>query len=276
MLLSFAKMHGAGNDFMVIDAVTQHVRIKPDRVRRLADRHTGVGFDQLLLIEPPGQPDRDFAYRIYNPDGSEAEQCGNGLRCIALFLYERKLIHRRTMCLHTNWGLFDLCLHDDGSSTVDMGAPRLQPADVPFVAERESVTHSLEVEGQQLSLAVLSMGNPHAVLVTADSRTAQVERQGAIISGHDRFPQGCNVGFMQVVSPAEINLRVYERGAGETQACGSGACAAVVAGRLQGLLAAQVKVNMPGGTLQVGWSERDQPVMLTGPACLVYEGKIKI
>ena len=276
MLLKFTKMHGLGNDFMVIDGVTQNVRLTPEKVQQLGDRHFGVGFDQLLLVEPPGDPDMDFRYRIFNADGSEVEQCGNGARCFAAFVLERKLTSSKRIKVQTKGGPIELRVGRDDEITVDMGLPKLEPWEIPFKADRQSITYKLEVEGRDEEIAVVSMGNPHAVLLVDDCKHAPVERLGKKMHRHNRFPENCNVGFMEVVNPGEVNLRVYERGVGETLACGTGACAAVVAGRLQGLLETTVKVNLPGGTLSITWKDEDRPVLMTGPATRVYEGHIRI
>lgn len=274
MLLKFTKMHGLGNDFMVVDLVSQRAKIFPDQVRQLADRNFGIGFDQLLIVEPPTDPDMDFKYRIFNADGSEVEQCGNGARCFARFVYDKRLTSKKTINVETSGGNIQLNLTDDGGVTVDMGEPRLVPDAIPFVADAQQEKYELEVDGQSYTVGAVSMGNPHGVLVVDDVDTAQVERLGPLIESHERFPNRVNVGFMQIVSRDEVRLRVYERGAGETLACGTGACAAVVAGRLQGLLNEVVEVHLPGGTLKIRWSGEGQPVMMTGPAARVFEGQI--
>ena len=274
MLLKFTKMHGLGNDFMVVDLVSQRAKIFPDQVRQLADRNFGIGFDQLLIVEPPTDPDMDFKYRIFNADGSEVEQCGNGARCFARFVYDKRLTSKKTINVETAGGNIQLNLTDDGGVTVDMGEPRLVPDAIPFVADAQQEKYELEVDGQSYTVGAVSMGNPHGVLVVDDVDTAPVERLGPLIESHERFPNRVNVGFMQIVSRDEVRLRVYERGAGETLACGTGACAAVVAGRLQGLLNEVVEVHLPGGTLKIRWSGEGQPVMMTGPAARVFEGQI--
>ncbi|MDX1398057.1 MAG: diaminopimelate epimerase [Oceanospirillum sp.] len=274
MLLKFTKMHGLGNDFMVVDLVSQRAKIFPDQVRQLADRNFGIGFDQLLIVEPPTDPDMDFKYRIFNADGSEVEQCGNGARCFARFVYDKRLTSKKTINVETSGGNIQLNLTDDGGVTVDMGEPRLVPDAIPFVADAQQEKYELEVDGQSYTVGAVSMGNPHGVLVVDDVDTAPVERLGPLIESHERFPNRVNVGFMQIVSRDEVRLRVYERGAGETLACGTGACAAVVAGRLQGLLNEVVEVHLPGGTLKIRWSGEGQPVMMTGPAARVFEGQI--
>lgn len=274
MLVRFSKMHGLGNDFMVIDAVAQRVRLSPETVIRLADRHTGVGFDQLLLVEPPTRPDMDFRYRIYNADGSEVEHCGNGARCFARFVRERRLTVKQEIQVETAKGSAVLKVLPDRQVQVDMGAPMLRPVEIPFAAEQQAPLYSLDVDGKEHQVSAVSMGNPHCVLVVPDISQAPVKQLGRLIERHQRFPQRVNVGFMQVVSSNRIKLRVFERGAGETRACGTGACAAVVAGRLRGVLDEAVTVELTGGELQVSWKGEGQPVLMTGPATTVYEGQI--
>lgn len=274
MLVRFSKMHGLGNDFMVIDAVAQRVRLTPDIVKSLADRHTGVGFDQLLLVEPPTRPDMDFRYRIYNADGSEVEHCGNGARCFARFVRERRLTVKQEIQVETANGSAILKVLADRQVQVDMGAPILQPVEIPFAAEQQAALYSLEVDGKAYQVSAVSMGNPHCVLLVDDISQAPVKQLGRLIERHPRFPQRVNVGFMQIESADYIKLRVYERGAGETRACGTGACAAVVAGRLRGVLNEAVTVELPGGELQISWKGEGQSVLMTGPATTVYEGQI--
>ncbi|KDE40124.1 MAG: diaminopimelate epimerase [Nitrincola lacisaponensis] len=274
MLVRFSKMHGLGNDFMVIDAVAQRVRLTPETVKRLADRHTGVGFDQLLLVEPPSRPDMDFRYRIFNADGSEVEHCGNGARCFARFVRERRLTVKQEIQVETAKGSAVLKVLQDRQIQVDMGVPILQPVEIPFAAERQAEVYSLEVEGTSYDVSAVSMGNPHCVLLVDDVAQAPVKQLGRVIECHPRFPQRVNVGFMQILSPDRVKLRVFERGVGETRACGTGACAAVVAGRLRGLLDETVCVELPGGELQISWKGQGQPVLMTGPATTVYEGQI--
>ncbi len=272
MLLHFTKMHGLGNDFMVVDMVSQNLRLPPEKIRRLADRRFGVGFDQLLLVEPPTNPDMDFRYRIFNADGSEVEQCGNGARCFARFVRDKKLIGSNRIRVQTASGNIELSLHSNGDVTVDMGMPRLKPEQVPFNAEQRSATYPLQLDDQEIEISAISMGNPHCVIQVDDVLHAPVQTWGAAIEVHPDFPRKCNVGFMEVVNQNEINLRVFERGVGETLACGTGACAAVVAGCLRGLLSESVKVNLPGGSLTIQWSGDGSPVMMTGSATRVYEG----
>ena len=276
MLLRFTKMHGLGNDFVVINLVTQSARIDSDMVRLLADRHLGIGCDQVLLIEPPQDPQVDFLYRIFNSDGSEVEQCGNGARCFARFVLDNKLTVKKNIRVETCNGIMELRVNDDDSVTVDMGIPKLNPADVPFDASQFQAIYPLEVNGNDVELSAVSMGNPHAVLLVDDIEQAPVRQLGEQIETHPAFPNRVNVGFVQVVSPSEIHLRVFERGAGETQACGSGACAAVVAGNLRKLLDSKVTVHLAGGDLEIEWPGEGENLLMTGPAATVYRGQIKL
>lgn len=274
MLVRFTKMHGLGNDFVVLDLVTQRVKINERVVKKLADRHTGIGFDQLLIVEPPSQPDMDFSYRIYNADGSEVEHCGNGARCFAKFVRDKNLVHKNQIRVETAKGIAVLNLRDDRQIEVDMGAPVLTPAEVPFSADAEADRYSIDVDGETFTLGVVSMGNPHGVLIVDDVECAPVATLGPALESHPRFPARANIGFMQIISRTEVNLRVYERGAGETRACGTGACGAIVAGRLQGLLDNCVTVHLPGGDLEIQWPGKGQSVIMTGPATTVFEGQI--
>lgn len=274
MQVRFTKMHGLGNDFMVIDALSQRVKLTPKIVRKLSDRNLGIGFDQLLLVEPPSRPDMDFRYRIYNADGSEVEHCGNGARCFGRFVRDRRLTMKDEIRVETARGQAVIYLLKDRQVDVDMGAPELVPAEIPFQAEQQAVIYPIDVDGQTLELSAVSMGNPHGVLVVDDVDTAPVETLGPALESHPRFPQKANIGFMQVVSRNEIRLRVYERGAGETLACGTGACAAVVAGRLRGLLDEDVLVHLPGGELRIRWAGEGEAVRMIGPATTVFEGQI--
>jgi diaminopimelate epimerase len=276
MKLEFSKMHGLGNDFVVIDAVNQNVTLSAEQVRSLADRHRGIGFDQLLLVERPGGAQADFRYRIFNADGGEVAQCGNGARCFMRFVHDRGLSDKRELLVETASGPLRLVLEDDDQVTVNMGEPRLEPREIPFDAPVRAASYTLEVAGERLEIAAVSMGNPHAVTLVRDVDTAPVERLGPAIERHPHFPQGVNAGFMQVIDFEHIRLRVFERGAGETLACGSGACAAVVAGRLWDRLAARVKVTLRGGDLVVSWAGRGYPVYLTGPATHVFRGRIDL
>ena len=276
MAIDFTKMHGLGNDFVVIDAINQRVELAPEQVRQLADRHIGIGCDQLLLVETASGARADFRYRIFNADGGEVGQCGNGARCFMQFVREQGLTAKTQLLVETASGPLQLIQQPNGQITVDMGVPRLEPAEIPFLAERRDNRYALDVLDQQLEIAALSMGNPHAVLRVADIDTAAVATLGPLIEQHARFPERVNVGFMQVLAEDAFRLRVYERGAGETLACGSGACAAVVAGQLQGWLAERVKVVLNGGELVVSWAGIGQPVLMTGPATTVYQGRIEL
>jgi diaminopimelate epimerase len=287
MKLKFTKMHGAGNDFVVIDAISQHIDFTPAQWKHLADRRFGVGADQMLVVERATTPGCDFRYRIYNNDGGEVEQCGNGARAFVKFVAEKGLSTQRRIAVETLSGVIAPRLEDDGSVTVDMGAPVLAPADVPFDAEGlDGVAEGrdllwplvLELAGDKetVLVSVVSMGNPHAVQVVADVDTAPVELTGPLIEHHPRFPRRVNAGFMQLLSRQHIRLRVFERGAGETLACGTGACAAVVSGIRRGLLDSPVRVDARGGQLSIAWDGPGQPVLLTGPAMTVFEGEIEI
>jgi diaminopimelate epimerase len=276
MTLKFTKMHGLGNDFAVIDAINQSVALTPEQVQQLADRHFGIGFDQLLLVETATTAAADFRYRIYNADGGEVAQCGNGARCFMKFVRDQGLTDKSRLQVETASGPLQLVQQSDGQISVNMGVPRLEPADIPFVAPGREQTYTLDVLDRHLEIAALSMGNPHAVLLVDDIETAPVASLGPAIEIHPCFPERVNVGFMQIVNNDCIRLRVFERGAGETLACGSGACAAVVAGRLRGALAESVKVILNGGELVVSWAGEGQPVLMTGPATTVYQGRIEL
>ncbi|MGQ5521695.1 diaminopimelate epimerase [Chitinimonas sp. PSY-7] len=277
MKLRFTKMHGLGNDFVVLDGVSQSLQLTANQLKRIGDRHFGIGCDQILLVENPHHPDSDFRYRIFNgADGGEVEQCGNGSRCFVRFVHDKGLSRKRAIRVETAKGLIVPQLEENGLVTVDMGAPRFQPADIPFVADSEAVTHSLQVGERLVDVTVVSMGNPHAVQVVADVNSAPVATDGPIIESHPRFPERVNAGFMQIVGRNEIRLRVFERSAGETLACGTGACAAVVAGIRRGLLDSPVSVHTRGGDLSIGWAGPDLPVLMTGPAVTVFEGEIEI
>jgi diaminopimelate epimerase len=275
--LRFAKMQGLGNDFVVIDAVRQRVALTPGQVRRLADRRFGVGCDQVLVVERPTRGDVDFRYRIFNADGGEVEQCGNGARCFVKFVRDQGLTTRRELRVDTAGGLIVPRLRDDGEVSVDMGVPRFAPADIPFVGDDDgAVVRQIDVDGNRLEVTIVSMGNPHAVQVVADVDLAPVATQGPQLEHHPRFPQGVNAGYMQIRDRANIRLRVWERGAGETLACGTGACAAVVAGVVRGLLDPAVRVETRGGALSVAWAGPGTTVTMTGPATTVFEGEIEL
>jgi diaminopimelate epimerase len=276
MRLKFTKMHGTGNDFVVLDGVRQTLRLTPEQLRFLADRHFGVGCDQILLVEPTQFPDADFRYRIFNADGGEVEQCGNGARCFVRFVHDHRLTHKREITVETKSGLISPHLEKDGRVTVNMGAPIFKSARIPFIADHEAIVHLLEVGDRTLEVTVVSMGNPHAVQVVSDVSAAPVKALGALIEQHPRFPNRVNAGFMQIIDRGHIMLRVYERGAGETLSCGTGACAAVVAGIRRGVLDNEVQVVTHGGMLSIAWAGNDAPVMMTGPAITVFEGEIEI
>lgn len=276
MILHFSKMHGLGNDFVVIDAIRQQLQLDPNTLRLLADRHFGIGCDQILLVEPSQTPDVDFRYRIFNADGSEVAQCGNGARCFARFVRDQGLTDKDRILVETATDLLQLQLEADGQVTVNMGVPHFSPAEIPFIAEGMAPLYPIEVNETVLELGVVAIGNPHAVMQVNDIDTASVDSLGPDIESHPRFPQRVNAGFMQILDPGNIRLRVYERGTGETLACGSGACAAVVIGRQQGLLNAMVKVTLPGGDLKIRWEGPDHPVWMTGPATHVFEGNIEL
>ncbi|OGS91239.1 MAG: diaminopimelate epimerase [Gallionellales bacterium GWA2_60_18] len=275
MNLRFTKMHGAGNDFVVIDGVRQRVELAPEQLRLLADRHFGVGCDQILLVEKAQDPAADFRYRIFNADGGEVEQCGNGARCFARFVHDQGLTSKREIVVETQGGLISPRLEADGRVTVNMGAPVFDPARIPFDGQG-AVSEPLEVAGETLTISALSMGNPHAVQVVDDVERAPVARLGPLIEQHARFPKRVNAGFMQVMDRGHIRLRVHERGAGETLSCGTGACAAVVAGIRRGLLDSPVNVATRGGVLTIVWDGDGMPVMMTGPAITVFEGEISL
>lgn len=276
MRLRFTKMQGLGNDFVVIDAFSRPLALAREQLRFLADRHFGVGCDQILLVERPRVPDADFRYRIFNADGGEVEQCGNGARCFVRFVRDRGLTSRDEIRAETLAGVIAPRLEPDGQVTVNMGQPRFEPAEIPFIAGGRSLTYSLEVGGRTVEIGALSMGNPHAVQLVPDVDTAPVAEQGPLIEAHARFPKRVNAGFMQVLDRGRIRLRVYERGAGETLACGTGACAAAVSGIQRGLLDSPVRVSTRGGDLLIRWEGEGRPVWMTGPAETVFEGEIEI
>lgn len=277
MPVKFTKMHGAGNDFVLIDTISQRVKLRPRDIRKIADRRLGVGCDQVLLVEAPGQPDADFRYRIFNADGSESGQCGNGARCFARFVRHRRLTGQREMVVETSGGLMTLRVLDDQEVEVDLGPPRFDPALIPLRRETAAKDYTIEVAGESLRIGALSMGNPHAVLRVDALSDELVQRLGPAMEAHGDFPERANAGFMCVQDRDHILLRVYERGAGETLACGSGACAAVVHGHRMGWLDRRVTVELPGGKLQVEWhGGEEDPVLLTGPTAISFEGTIRI
>ena len=276
MEIEFTKMHGLGNDFVVIDAINQEIDLTEDQVRFIADRHFGVGCDQLLLVEASESDDVDFIYRIYNADGGEVEQCGNGARCFAVFVREKGLTNQDSIRVETASGVIELHIQADEQVTVNMGVPELNPWAIPFNADTRLDEYALDVDGEILKIGAVSMGNPHAVTIVENVDITEVEELGAAIEAHSLFPNRVNAGFMQIIDDAHIRLRVFERGAGETLACGTGACAAMVVGRVQGHLAKDVQVDLPGGSLQISWQGEASPVMMTGPATTVFEGKITV
>lgn len=276
MQVQFSKMHGLGNDFVVIDNVTQNVFFSKEKIQQLADRHFGIGFDQLLLVEPPYDPEQDFHYRIFNADGSEVSQCGNGARCFARFVKMKGLINRNKIKVSTKAGKMVLYLEKDGQVTVNMGVPDFEPTRVPMVANKQEKTYIFRVDDRTVFLGAASMGNPHCVMEVDDVDTADVPVLGPLLERHERFPEGVNVGFMQVVSKEHIKLRVFERGSGETLACGSGACAAVAVGQIQGKLDKEVRVDLPGGSLRIRWQGEDSALKMTGPAEHIYDGQINL
>ncbi len=276
MNIQFTKMHGLGNDFVVIDAINQSINLSPEQIRHIADRHFGIGCDQLLLVEKPQTNAAEFRYRIFNADGGEVEQCGNGARCFARFVVDKQLTKNTEIAVETQSGLIVLTLEADGQVRVNMGVPQFSPLSLPFNAEMQALQYELQSSLGPLSIGAVSMGNPHAVLQVENVEQAAVEILGPEIESHIRFPERVNVGFMQILSADSIRLRVYERGAAETLACGTGACAAVAVGRLQGKLAECVKVSLPGGELVIRWGGENEPLFMTGPVSHVFEGKISL
>jgi diaminopimelate epimerase len=276
MLLKFTKMHGAGNDFVVLDGYREDIELNPEKLRLLADRHFGVGCDQILLVEKPQNKEADFRYRIFNSDGGEVEQCGNGARCFMHFVHDQQLTTKREIIVETSSGMIKPRLEQDGRVTVDMGAPIFEPDRIPFEDGRGAVSEPLKVGRKTLDISALSMGNPHAVQLVDDIKLAPVFELGLLIENHPRFPNRVNAGFMQIMDRTHIMLRVYERGAGETLSCGTGACAAVVAGIRRGLLDSPVNVATRGGTLTISWDGNGATVLMTGPAITVFTGEINL
>lgn len=279
MRVHFTKMHGLSNDFVVIDAVSQHVSLRSSQIQKLADRNTGIGFDQLLLIEPPSRPDADFDYRIFNSDGGEVEHCGNGARCFAKFVTDRELTTKPVITVNTSRGLIELTLTETGLVRVNMGQPALDPTTLPYQGPPEpDQTHTvvLETPNGARSFGLISMGNPHAVTVVDSVDATAVSDIGQAIQNSPQFPDSVNVGFMEIISPTEIRLRVFERGVGETLACGTGACAAMTYGRLLGQLDNDVTVATRGGNLQIEWQGEGYDLMMTGPAESVFEGEFRL
>ena len=279
MNLRFTKMHGLGNDFMVVDLVTQSLNLNLQLIRAWGDRRTGIGFDQLLTVLPPTVPDADFKLRIFNSDGTEAEQCGNGGRCVARFVKDRVLTKKRGLALDTAGGRMHTRLLKGGNVRVEMNVPSLKPSRIPFrseLAAKEGSGYRLTLDGESVAFTPVSMGNPHAVIVVEDVDSAPVESVGTALQASDAFPEGVNVGFLQIMNRERTRLRVFERGAGETRACGSGACAAMVAGNTRGLLEERATVSLPGGDIELAWPGAGNPVAMTGPATTVYEGRVQL
>jgi len=276
MRLRFTKMHGAGNDFIVVDATRAPLWLDNNIIRGLSDRHRGIGFDQMLVIEPPRSKGTDFYYRIFNADGGEVGQCGNGARCFVRYVHEKGLSEKTEIRVETRSGIIEPRLEKDGRVSVNMGVPIFEPGRIPFVAQMRASTYPLEVAGRELEISALSMGNPHAVQVVADIEAAPVASEGPLIERHPRFPDRVNAGYLQIVDRGHIKLRVFERGAGETLSCGTGACAAVVAGIERKLLDSPVTVDTRGGVLEIGWEGEARPVFMTGPALSVFEGEIEV
>ncbi len=275
MLINFSKMHGLGNDFVVIDAINPSVELTAEQIRDMADRHYGVGFDQLLMVQA-AKGTADFRYVIYNADGSEVSQCGNGARCFALFVKQKGLTDKATIRVETGAGELILDVNEQNEVTVDMGEPQCVPAEIPLAVEQQQSTYQVEAAGDNVEFSAVSMGNPHAVIQVADIQTAPVELVGKAMESHEVFPERANIGFSQITSPSSLALRVYERGAAETLACGSGACAAVVAGIQQGELKTPVTVTLPGGDLTIDWQGAGHSVIMTGPATFVFDGMIEL
>lgn len=276
MRIAFTKMQGLGNDFVVIDTISQPLSLTASQVRRIADRRLGIGCDQVLLVAPASSPDTDFDYRIFNADGGEVEQCGNGARCFARFVRSHGLTNKDVLRVRTTGGIISLQLKSDGQVAVEMGVPRFSPAQVPFKVDYEADYYPLEFDGQWVEIGVVSMGNPHCVLWVPAIDAAPVASWGPLLERHPRFPQRVNVGFAQILSPEHIRLRVYERGVGETPACGTGACAAMVIGKRRGWLNERVRVELPGGRLSIYWEGDGKSVWMTGPAQVVFEGALEL
>ncbi len=275
MLLEFSKMHGLGNDFVVIDLVRQRAYLDTVTIQRMADRHFGIGFDQLLIVEPPEDPTADFKYRIFNADGSEVQQCGNGVRCFARFVYEQQLTYKTKLRVQTQSGIVEPELGANGWVRVNMGLPKFLPEQIPFQADTAQMLYPLQLHDREIQIDVVNMGNPHAVYLVDDIFQADVAQIGSQVESHQRFPERVNVGFLQVLSRQQARLRVYERGAGETLACGTGACAAVVSGIRRGVLDNNVNIELAGGMLNIAWQEGDV-VWMTGPTARVYDGRLDL
>ena len=276
MQTRFTKMHGLGNDFVVLDAVRQSIRLTTDIVKRIADRNLGIGCDQVLVIEPPEDKNIDFNYRIFNCDGSEVEQCGNGARCIGRYISDQQLSGKKTVRIKTKNRIMEIHSNSKNMITANMGAPSFIPTDIPLLSDQRSDLYNIDIKNGNYQMAALSVGNPHAVLQVDKIDQADVEKIGPLVQEHSLFPESVNVGFMQVIDRQKLALRVYERGVGETQACGSGACAAAVAAIQQGLVENIVEIQLLGGKLTIEWQGEDQPILMTGPAETVFHGKIKL
>ena len=274
--IAFTKMHGLGNDFMVIDNLSQEYNFSKDQIRQLSDRHTGVGFDQLLVVSPASVEDAEFDYRIFNADGGEVEHCGNGARCFARFVHDRKLTQNRSIRVNTQKGVITLNLNDNGDVTVRMGVPAFDPVKIPFVADSEALFYALEVAGETYQVGAASIGNPHVLLHVDDVLSANVEELGPLIESHERFPRRVNVSFLQIVNRQHALLRVFERGVGETRACGSGACAAAAIAFRQGILDKSMKMSLNGGDLQLHWPNEQSSIEMTGPCSTVFEGQTRM
>lgn len=275
MVIEFTKMHGLGNDFVVIDAISQSISLTTMQIQEIANRHFGVGCDQLLLVEKPTTTQAEFRYRIFNADGGEVEQCGNGARCFALFVRQQGLTTNKSIAVETAGGLIELKVEGE-LVTVNMGEPDFQPQNLPFLVENQAESYNLMVNGAEYAIGAVSMGNPHVVMQVDDFDSVDIETLGRAIESHEQFPNRVNAGFMQIINRREIRLRVFERGVGETQACGTGACAAVAVGRMSGVLDETVTAHLAGGDLSIQWSGEGQNLLMTGPATTVFEGKINI
>ncbi len=274
--VDFTKMHGLGNDFMVVNNLSGQVTLEQNQIKLLSDRHTGIGFDQLLMVEKPSHADAEFDYRIFNASGAEVEHCGNGARCFARFVIDQGLTNNHSICVNTTEGLIRLLMQDNGDVTVKMGIPQFAPEKIPFVADRQALLYPLEVSGETLLVGAASIGNPHVLLEVDDVASAEVERLGSLIESHPRFPNKVNVGFMQRINTGHILLRVYERGVGETRACGTGACAAVAIGHHRGELDTRVIVSLTGGNIEIDWPNQSTMIEMTGPCSTVFEGQTRM
>ncbi|MBL79778.1 MAG: diaminopimelate epimerase [Nitrosomonadaceae bacterium] len=275
MKYKFTKMHGLGNDFVLIECMNQPIKLSPEQLRYIANRRIGIGCDQILLVEK-AKGDADFCYRIFNADGNEVEQCGNGARCFARYVFDQGMTKKKEIRVETFSGIITPKLAKNGEITINMGAPKFEPAEIPFITDARKLIYPLDINGKEIEFSVLSMGNPHAVQITEDINKAQILTEGALIENHSCFPQNVNAEYMQILNRKHINLRVYERGVGETPSCGTGACAAVVAGITRGLLDSTVKVSTIGGNLSISWKGKNNPVWMTGPATSVFYGEIEL